>query len=126
MAHKEQEQEQDPETKTVTITGTSKIQIRFIAWMLGTCAVGFGTWIWWAATISSKIDTLLTGQAAQSLAVKGLSDDVSRLKEWRTQVDAVGSPVMVRRVDDLSKAVNDLQKAFEMHVATTVKSTHEN
>jgi hypothetical protein len=113
-------EDKEPENKDVKVLdGTTPVQIRFIGWLLSICAGGFCIWIWWAATISSKLDALISQTATQALAVKAITDDVTRLKEWRIQVDTAGSPTMSKKVDELAREILDLQKQLDMHKATT-------
>lgn len=71
--------------------------------------------------MSTKLDVVIQNQSVQLAAVKTLSEDVSRLKEWRIQIDTMGSPAVVRRLDDLKKDHDDLAKTFGLHIATTTK-----
>lgn len=100
------------------LSGTSPIQVKFIGWLVVVCAGGFGGWIWWAASMSTKLDVVIMNQATQLAAVKALTEDVSRLKEWRIQIDTVGSPMLVKRVDDIKAEVETLSRSYELHKAT--------
>lgn len=102
---------------SVVLSGSSPIQVKFIGWLVIVCAGGFGGWIWWASSMSTKLDVVIANQAAQLASVKALAEDVSRLKEWRIQVDTIGSPAIVKRVDILKQEVDDLAKAFAMYKA---------
>jgi hypothetical protein len=116
-----QEKEEPGDSRSLVLSGTSPIQVKFIGWLVVVCAGGFGGWIWWAATMSSKLDTVISNQAAASAATRAVEGDVARLKEWRVQVDTVGSPQMVKRVDQLSQEMEAIRREFDMHKATTMK-----
>lgn len=103
------------------LSGDTPIHVKFLGWLVIVCAGGFGGWIWWAATISTKLDLVIQGQATQTKAIVAVTEDVSRLKEWRVQVDTVGSPSLLKRVDEISREINLIQKDFELHKATTGK-----
>jgi hypothetical protein len=103
----------------VVLSGTSPIQVKFIGWLVLVCAGGFGGWIWWASAMSTKLDVVIANQSAQLLMVKDITEDVSRLKEWRIQIDTVGSPTMVQRLNSAEKQMIELQKAFALHLALT-------
>lgn len=109
------------ESAKSVLSGASPIQVKFIGWLVMVCAAGFGGWIWWAATVSAKLDTILTNQTLQSAAMKAIVEDVSRLKEWRVQIDTVGSSALNKRIDLLESDFRTLQKDFDLHKATTVK-----
>lgn len=115
----------DEDTKTV-LSGASPIQVKFIGWLVVVCAGGFGGWIWWAASMSTKLDVVISNQAIQMAAIKAVVEDVSRLKEWRAQVDTVGSPTMVRRMDSVEREISDLSKQFDLHRATTGPGSTKN
>lgn len=110
----------DDNSKLV-LSGASPIQVKFIGWLVVVCAGGFGGWIWWAASMSTKLDVVISNQTLQIAATKALAEDVSRLKEWRIQIDTVGSPQMVKRADEMRREIDDLSKAFDLHKATTTK-----
>lgn len=106
-------------------SGNSPIQVRFIGWLVIVCAGGFGGWIWWAASMSTKLDVVINNQAAQLTAIRSVVDDVSRLKEWRIQVDTVGSPALVKKVDMLGEEVAVLTRKMELHLATTTDKANK-
>lgn len=116
MKNAEQESE---EAKALVLSGTSPIQVKFIGWLVLVCASGFGGWIWWAAAMSTKLDVVIDNQNKQLAMVTAVTEDVSRIKEWRGQIDSVGTPAMVRRVDSIESAIRELEKAFALHIATT-------
>lgn len=95
--------------------GSSPIQVRFVGWLVVTCAVGFGGWIWWAASMSTKLDVVISNQASQMAATRAVVEDVSRLKEWRAQIDTIGSPAVVKRLDELEKEYREIANQFEIH-----------
>ena len=111
-------QESD-QPSSLVLSGTSPIQVKFIGWLVIVCAGGFGGWIWWAASMSAKLDVVISGQAAQVMASKSISEDVTRLKEWRVQIDTVGSPALLKRVDDIDRRMETISKEFELHKVMT-------
>jgi hypothetical protein len=78
---------------------------------------GFGTSIWWAATISTKLDAIIISQSVQTAAVASVQTDVSDLKAWRKLIDTSGSP----QVTTLASQINELKRAMEVHIAQTEK-----
>jgi len=104
----------DKEPVPVVLGGSSPIQVRFIGWLVIVCAGGFGGWIWWASAMSTKLDIVIANQSAQLTMVKNVSDEVARLKEWRIQIDTVGSASAV----ELHNKLDELTKAFALHLAT--------
>lgn len=105
--------------RKMVLSGSSPIQVRFIGWLVLVIAGGFSGSIWWAATMSTKMDTMILNQAAQMTATKAVTEDVSRIKEWRVQIDTVGSPEMVKRVDVLRRDHDELKNRVDLHMATT-------
>lgn len=118
---KEPPQEEDTESPSprLVLSGTSPIQVKFIGWLVIVCAGGFGGWIWWASSMSTKLDVVIANQSTQLSMLKEVNADVSALKEWRIQVDTVGSQPMARRVAQLEKEVAAIAKDMEMHKVTT-------
>ena len=98
----------------VVLSGTSPIQVRFIGWLVIVIAGGFGGWIWWAAAMSTKLDVVISNQAAQLSMVKEVTGDVGRLKEWKIQIDTIGSKALCDRVSLLEKDVLDLEKEMAL------------
>ena len=117
----EQTEMQPENNQNLVLSGASPIQVKFIGWLVIVCAGGFGGWIWWAASMSTKLDVVISNQSVQLAATKALAEDVSRLKEWRISIDTIGSPAMSKRVDALDKQFDELSRAFEMHKATTTR-----
>ena len=99
----------------VVLSGTSPIQVRFIGWLVIVIAGGFGGWIWWAAAMSTKLDVVIFNQSAQLSMVKEVTGDVSRLKEWRIQIDTVGSPAIVRRLEKVDACLYSMEKELALH-----------
>jgi hypothetical protein len=65
--------------------------------------------------MSTKLDVVISNQASQMAATRAVVEDVSRLKEWRIQIDTTGSPAVVRRLDELEKGYRELANQFEIH-----------
>lgn len=109
----------DEEDTVKVLSGASPIQVKFIGWLVVVLAGGFGGCIWWAATMSTKLDVVIANQSVQMAAIKAVVEDVSRLKEWRVQVDTVGSPTIAKEVGEMRQQINDLQKQLDMHKLAT-------
>ena len=109
----------ESESVAKTLSGSSPIQVRFIGWLVVVCAGGFGGWIWWASAMSTKLDVVIANQTIGMAATKAVVEDVSRLKEWRVQIDTVGSPEMVKRVDVIRHDLDEVRQKFDLHLATT-------
>jgi flagellar motor component MotA len=71
--------------------------------------------VWWAAVISTKLDTIITCQTAQAATLNSVQSDVSDLKAWRKVIDNSGSP----QVSAMMSKINELQKELEVHIAET-------
>jgi hypothetical protein len=74
--------------------------------------------VWWAATLTEKINTVLKNQDAQNITMSAMQADISDLKAWRKVIDTSGSP----QAASLSKEINDLKRELEVHIAETGKS----
>lgn len=107
------------EKTAIVLGGNTPIHVKFIGWLVVVCAAGFGGWVWWAASMSTKLDIVISNQATQLAAIREVVQDVSRLKEWRIQVDTVGSPSMVKKVEDLTREMIELNRQFELHKVET-------
>ena len=70
--------------------------------------------------MSTKLDVVISNQTIQMAATKAVVEDVSRLKEWRIQIDTVGSPEMVKRVDLVRHDLDEVRQKFDLHLATTI------
>jgi cytoskeletal protein RodZ len=57
------------------ISEATPIQIGLVLIIVG----GFASWIWWAATISSKLDTVLKFQQVQDSSITSLRADLNTL-----------------------------------------------
>ena len=73
--------------------------------------------VWWAATITEKINTVLANQSIQIATITSVQSDVADLKAWRKVIDTSGSPAAAT----LLKEVADLKRELEVHVALTEK-----
>lgn len=122
MTKKQEPEDNLPAERVQVLGGNTPIHVKFIGWLVITCAAGFGGSIWWAATMSAKMDQILENQAKELTASKIISDDVTRLKEWRVQIDTVGSPTMVKRMEKTDEELRALREKFELHVATTIQN----
>lgn len=103
------------------ISDSTPIRLGFIVALLGVCIGGFGAGIWWAATLSAKTDTIITQLTTLSRAADGHASAIADLQAWRKLVDTVGTPAMMTKTAELSKEIEELQRQFELHKATTMK-----
>ena len=101
-----------------TLGDTTPVKLGFIVGLLALCAAGFGGWIWWAATISSKMDTLLMQEAVIIKTTDDYGKRISDVEAWRKLVDTVGTPAMVTRVAEVEKKHDALLNEFELYKAT--------
>lgn len=109
----------EEQPRPLVLSGASPIQVKFIGWLVLVCAGGFGGWIWWASSMSTKLDVVISQQAAQLAMVKTIAEDISRLKEWRIQIDTIGSPATVKRLDSIDVKLGIIEKNWEVHKATS-------
>jgi len=73
--------------------------------------------IWWAATLTNMVSTVLKNQDAQSLVMISMQKDISDLQAWRKVIENSGSPA----VANLSAKFTELEKEFEIYRAQTEK-----
>lgn len=78
---------------------------------------GFGTSIWWAATISTKLDAIIISQGVQTAAIATTQTDVADLKAWRKVVDVAGTPSASARLNALGEKLNTVEEMIKMHIA---------
>ena len=109
--------EEETQVTERTISESTNIRIRLVIALLALCAAGFGGWIWWASSISAKIDVLISQQQTSNRALEAVSSKVSDLESWRKLVDTIGTPAMVTRVNDLQKQMEEMSRKFELHEA---------
>ena len=120
--HTTGEAQDEPETqssRTSALGESTPVKLGFIIGLLGLCAGGFGFWIWWAATISAKIDTMIAQQAAFARATDTHQIAIVDLQAWRKLIDTVGTPSMMIKTAEIQKQLDELQRAFELHKVTT-------
>jgi NAD-dependent oxidoreductase involved in siderophore biosynthesis len=77
--------------------------------------------VWWASRVSAQLETLVHGQTEQIAATLAHGIRITALELWKTQMDSVGSPQMVKRTDELTKEVISIREEFNLHKATTMK-----
>lgn len=92
------------------VLGTnSGVKIGLVISLLGLCAGGLGAWVWWAATISAKLDNIILTQTAQATVQTKMGADVEELKAWRKLVDTVGSGPVQSIKDEVKVIKNELE-----------------
>jgi hypothetical protein len=85
------------------------------------CAGGFGTSIWWASSISTKLEVLVKQGAEQSTVGAAMGTRITALELWQRQVDTSGTPVTGKRIDEIGKDLAALREDFGIYKATTKK-----
>ena len=83
---------------------------------------GFGTSIWWAATISTKLDAIIISQGVESATIAAAQADVADLKAWRKVIDVAGTPATSSRLDGLTAKVNSIDEMLKLHIAKEDKT----
>ena len=83
---------------------------------------GFGTSIWWAATISTKLDAIIISQGVESATIAAAQADVADLKAWRKVIDVAGTPSASARLDSLTAKVNSIDEMLKLHIAREDKT----
>jgi hypothetical protein len=78
---------------------------------------GFGTSVWWAATISTKLDAIIISQGIQTVTIGEVQADVADLKAWRKVIDVAGTPSASVRLDALSAHLNTVEEMIKLHIA---------
>jgi hypothetical protein len=84
---------------------------------------GFGSSIWWAATISTKLDAIIISQGVQTSAISVAQTDISDLKAWRKVVDVAGTPSASMRLDALGAKLTTVEEMIKLHIATEGRTT---
>lgn len=95
------------------------IQLGLILALLGMCVGGFGAWIWWAASISTKLDAVLSQQSALVVATQKQNSDIEDLKAWRKLVDVVGTASMAQKTKELDAKIAEIERKIELHEVKT-------
>lgn len=106
----------DDRSKKLWLSESTPIKLGFLVTLLGTLLGGIGAFIWWAATINAKLETLVTLRTADSALMATVAKDVSELQRWRIQVDAAGSPTIRAAVDRLEKDLEALRVDVRLHM----------
>lgn len=105
------------EVEKSILSGESGVKISLVLTLMGLTAGGFAFWIWWAATVSTKLDNIILQQSVASTQQTKLMSDVEELKAWRNMVDKNGSAT----AQSIGDRVRELEKKFELHEARTTK-----
>jgi hypothetical protein len=69
---------------------------------IGTVAI-LGGIVWWGATISSKVDSIIAMQTQFSLSLGGQRKDIDAMSIKLVEFDKLGSPALVPRINSLEK-----------------------
>ena len=102
-----------------TLGRGTPVQMGFVFSILGLGAGIIGTWIWWAATINSKLDALIGEQASINRVLTQENQDIAELKLWRVQIDTIGTKPTVERLDRIDKRLDFVQREIEEHINKT-------
>lgn len=97
---------EEPPTVTRAIGQSTPIQISMVVALLAI----FASWIWWAATINSKLDVLVNRQTTIESTLTTIRNDVESLKAWKVEIQSVGSPKVQKLEDD----VRNLTHRFDL------------
>lgn len=101
---------------------STPVRLGFIIGLVVVLAGGFGGCIWWAATLSSKTDTIIAQLTMLNDKSNGHGAAISDLQAWRKLVDTVGTAAMMNKTSDLEKKMDDLARKLELHIVTTTKT----
>lgn len=96
------------------------MQIGLVIAFLGLCASGFGTSIWWASSVSTKMDVMIALQKAQDAINSRYDQRLVELERWRDVVDSTGSKSMVKKTEEIKGELDTLRREFDVHRATHV------
>lgn len=74
--------------------------------------------IWWASSVSTKMDVMIALQKAQDAINSRYDQRLIELERWRDVIDSTGSKSMVKRTEDLKGEMDNLRREFDVHRAT--------
>lgn len=119
--HNHRQQNEDEEETPIrkeykTLSENTPVRLGMIFVMIGLMGGGFAFWIWWAATVSTKLDNIIMQQSVASNQQTKLAADVADLQAWRKLIDTTGSP----QAAEIRRELDQLRKEFELHKALTV------
>lgn len=133
----------EQEIKSGVLGDNTHIKLGFVIGLLALVGCGLGGAIWWAATISADMKSMLAMQAASvqvsnnhqtiinDLQVwKSKADDylkkvdtqseaISKIMAWKDLVDTVGTKAMMTKSAELEKQMNEISRQFEVHKLST-------
>ena len=112
--------EEDRTTNSNKIVVPLPVALGLLVAVIGICAGGFGSSIWWASSISTKMDVLVSQGKEQAAATLVNANRITSLEMWQRQIDATGSPAMVKRIDSLEGELGKLHEDYNIHKATTM------
>ncbi len=96
-------------TSTESIVIPLPVAITLFVAMIGVFGGCFGTSIWWASSISTKMDVLVSQGKEVALITSVNGSRIMALELWQRQIDAVGSPATTKRIDALERVITDLR-----------------
>jgi hypothetical protein len=94
------------------LSETTPIKVGFVIGLLGLLSLSIGGAIWWAAVVSTKLDSVLIQFKSLNEADRASSAQIEMLRERLRQIELVGSPKAV----DIEHRLNALEKAVEMKI----------
>lgn len=97
---------------------TTGIQIVLVIGFLTICGGGFGGSIWWASSISTKLDAVLAAQRNQETSVGLNRADIAELKLWKERIESNGSLPCQRKFEKFGQDMLELQKDWAVHKRT--------
>ena len=106
-------------TQARNIVVPLSVAFGILATSLALCVAGFGSSIWWASSVSTKLELLIKQGSEQMSASASLANRLTALELWQRQVDSVGSPTVAKELAEQKAAIERLREDFNMHKATS-------
>ena len=110
-----------PDIQAKSVVVSLPVAIGILITTLTMCAGGFGTGVWWASGVSTKLEVLVKQGADQASASGIMGNRLTGLELWQRQVDAVGTPAMAKTVSELRTELEKVREDFNLHKATSMK-----
>ena len=96
----------------------TSIQLGFLIAVLGVMGAGFCASIWWGATISSKLDSLLQKDSARDQIMAKMSATDDMMDRRILSLEQLGSPALIPRIKLLEEEYQALKRDMELHKLT--------
>lgn len=91
------------------ISEKTPVKLGFIVLICSVLLGAILSGVWWAATVTVKLDNILIQNAAAAQLQSKLADDVADLKAWKKLVESNGSPAAQQTAKDLELIKKDLE-----------------